>query len=177
MEYGGRTCDSTALFDITYNSNMAPLRKLLTFGLCTEEGHRPTAYYGDIFCENQQIQTWRPCQTFGLQETNLYLSNEFFIDIIIIIIIIIIMKQKPQYSLRVPLGTHRTSTVQSTVTSHRVVTDVSKDRSGFMFRVKQSEQNDCLAMQQHRWDNLTSLISYQPYTTHAFVSDQLTPVP
>jgi len=77
------------------------------------------------------------------------------------------MKQEPQYSLRVPLGTHRTSTVQSTVTSHRVVTDVSKDRSGFMFRVKQSEQNDCLAMQQHRWDNLTSLISYPPYTMHA----------
>jgi len=30
------------------------------------------------------------------------------------------MKQEPQNFLRVPLGTHRTSTVQS-VTSHRVV--------------------------------------------------------
>lgn len=77
------------------------------------------------------------------------------------------MKQGPQYSFRIPLGTHRTSTIQSTMTSHRVVTDLSKDRSAFMFRVKQSEQNDILAMQQHRWDNLTSLTSYPPYTTHA----------
>jgi len=210
---------------------------------------------------HQQIQTWRLCQTFGLQDRNLYLRNEFsteyynnnnnntylltpwcrvllekltglqlvkkfpafygtrrFITALTSVrhlslswaspiqsiyphptswrsILILSthlrlglpsglfslrlphednnnnnnnsVTQEPQYSFRIPLGTHRTSTIQSTVTSHRVVTDVSKDRSAFMFSVKQSEQNDCLAMQQHRWDNLTSLTSFLPYTTHA----------
>ena len=47
LEHGSRPRDGTVLFCTTYNSNMAPVRKLLTSGLCTEEGHRPTACCGD----------------------------------------------------------------------------------------------------------------------------------
>lgn len=81
---------------------MAPVRKLLTFGLDTEEGLH--------FMVTQQIQIWLPCQTLGLQETNLTASESVFKQWVNHRHIIInnnnnnnSMKQEPLYSLRVPL--------------------------------------------------------------------------
>jgi hypothetical protein len=61
-------CYCTVLYNV--NCNMAPVRKLLTFGLDTEEGLH--------FMVTQQIQIWLPCQTLGLQETNLTASESVF---------------------------------------------------------------------------------------------------